>query len=247
MAEAISFFRAFEIWIYAFLGLVGLFYVRKFILSWGELRIAGFGLERDNAQARLNQSAIILVLLLMMAVGEFVLVTFVAPSLASTIVIPTPTISLLMTATATSLPGPTLTLSTLTDSLSPAGTLVPTAAFLDLTPTPGGGCLPSQIEITSPQNGQEVSNVVEVLGAADIPNFGFYKIEMKLPSETNWLTIQAGNAVVSQGKLGDWDTRRLPPGEYQLGLVVIDNQARISPPCVVTVRVVRSSESTLTP
>jgi hypothetical protein len=247
MAEAISFFRAFEVWIYAFLGLVALFYIRKFIVSWGELRIAGFGLERDNAQARINQSAIILVLLLMMAVGEFVLVTFVAPSMESSFVAPTPTLSLLMTATATVLPGPTLTLSTLSEGASPDSTQVPTAALLEFTPSPGSGCIPSQIEITSPQNGEEVSNVVEVLGVANIPNFGFYKIEMKLPSEANWLTIQAGNIVVPQGKLGDWDTRRLPPGEYQLGLVVIDNQARISPPCVVTVRVIRSAEETLTP
>ena len=58
MEEALSFFRAFEVWIYLLLGLGGLIYIRRFILSWQELREAGFGLERERAQSRLNQSAV---------------------------------------------------------------------------------------------------------------------------------------------------------------------------------------------
>jgi hypothetical protein len=63
MEEALSFFRAFEVWIYLLLGLGGLIYIRKFILAWQELRGAAFGLERENAQTRLNQSASVLVLI----------------------------------------------------------------------------------------------------------------------------------------------------------------------------------------
>jgi hypothetical protein len=234
MAEAISFFRAFEIWIYVFLGLVGLYFVRKFILSWQELRGAGFGLERDNAQGRLNQSAVVLVLLIMMAVTEFVLVSFIAPSMPSAAILPTPTVSLLVTTTPTNDPG----------SASTPASGIPTAMLESAQATQPNSCVPGEIEITAPQNGQEVSGVVEVLGNADIANFGFYKIEMKLPDDLNWLTLQAGNITVQQGKLSDWDTRRLSPGEYQLGLVVVDNQARLSPPCVVQVRVVRLPDAT---
>lgn len=241
MEEAIRFFRTFEIWVYLLLGLVGLFYIRKFVLAWDELRNAGFGLERDHAQTRLNSSATILVLLIFLAVGEFVLVTFVAPTMPGANPLSTPTLGLLSTATSTISPATTQIPGDLTNAVP--GT-VPTVVFA---PTPGGGCLPGQIELTSPQNGQEVSGVIEVMGNADIPDFGFYKIEMKLPESTNWLTIQAGNVPVKLGKLGDWDTRSLNPGEYQLGLIVVDNQARLSSPCVVQVSVVRALDTTLVP
>ena len=244
MEEAVQFFRAFEIWIYLILGLVGIFFIRKFVLAWQELRLASFGLERDNAQARLNSSATLLVLLILMAVAEFVLVSFVAPSMPGAMPLPTATLSLLSTATATLSPSSLQSPDDLTNAspgMLPTDAGISTAAFA---PTPGGGCLPGQIEIISPLNGQEVSGIVEVLGTADIPNFGFYKIEMKLPDDSTWLTIQAGNIVVKGTKLGDWDTRSLNPGEYQLGLVVVDNQARLSSPCVVQVRVIPTPEST---
>lgn len=236
-AEAINFFRALEVWIYVFLGVVGLYFIHKFILAWQELRGAGFGLERDNAQGRLNQSAIVLVLLIILAVVEFILVTFVAPSLPSVNNLATPTVSLLMTVTPTS--GP--------EQMQTPGSAIPTAVLDEAPAAQPSGCLAGQIEITDPQAGQEVSGVIEVLGSAAIENFGFYKIEMKLPDDPSWLTLQAGNVPIQAGKLGDWDTRRLSPGEYQLGLVVVDNQARLAPPCVVQVRVVRSPDATLSP
>jgi hypothetical protein len=236
MEEAINFFRAFEVWIYVFLGMVGLFFIRKFVLAWQELRGASFSLERDHAQSRLNQSAFVLVFLIVIAVTEFILVSFVGPSLPGANLLPTPTLSLLVTTTPTTSPGVTKT---------PGG--IPTAILEQANVTQTSGCVPGQIEIAAPQNGQEVSGVVEVLGSAFIPNFGFYKLEMKLPDDLNWLTLQAGNITIQDGKLGDWDTRRLSPGEYQLGLVVVDNQARLSPPCVVQVRVVRSPDATLSP
>jgi hypothetical protein len=238
MEEALSFFRAFEAWIYLLLAFGGLIYARKFILAWQELREASFGLERESAQSRLNQSASILVLLLTMAVIVFILVYFVTPAVPSANLLATPTMDLLAT--------PTTTL--------PAGTGTPPA---DIAEIPFGttsselalenGCIPGQIEITSPVNGAQVGGVVEIIGSADIPNFGFYKFEIKRPDETIWLTIQAGNTVVQNAKLGDWDTSRLIPGEYQLGLVVIDNQAQAAPPCILQLRVVRAPEATLSP
>jgi hypothetical protein len=236
MEEAISFFRAFELWIYLLLGLGGLYYLRRFVLAWQELQGASFGLERDSAQARLNQSASALVLLLTMAVIEFVLVSFIAPALPGLAPLPTPTLNLLATAT--------ITLPAVIPQ--PAGTLVATPLLIPELQS-GSGCIPGQVEVTMPKAGEEVSGIVPVVGTADIPNFGFYKFEIKRPSETIWLTIQAGNAPVQGGKLGDWDTTRLSPGEYQLGLVVIDNQAQASEPCVVQVRVSRAIETPVGP
>jgi len=236
LEEALSFFRAFETWIYLFLGLWGLVFLRRFLLSWQELRGAIFGLEREKAQARLNQSASMMVLLLTVAVTEFMLVSFISPAMPGASLLPTPTLDLLATPTVT-LPGTTP---------EPGETsFTPLQGTAQATTAPG--CIPGQIELISPTNGQDINGVVEIMGTANIPNFGFYKFEIKRPDENVWLTIQAGNSVVTAGKLGDWDTSRLTPGDYQLGLVVVDNQAEASAACVVQVRVSRPVEGEANP
>ena len=236
MEEALSFFRAFEVWIYIVLGLGGILYIRKFILGWQQLRVAAFGLERENAQARLNQSASMLVFILIIAVMEFVLVTYIAPSIPGANPLPTATLDLLSTPTTTLQLGATPTLA---ENVTPAPTTTGQ--------TGESGCIPGQIMIFSPQDGEIVNGVVEVIGTADILNFGFYKLEMKRPDEDIWATIQAGNEIKNESKLGDWDTRRLTPGVYQLGLVLVDNEAKASLPCVVQLSVTISPEETTGP
>jgi hypothetical protein len=231
MEEALVFARALEAWIYLLLGVGGLYFIRRFILAWGELRGAAFGLERDNAQVRLNQSAGALVILLTLAISEFILVTFIAPAVPGAMPFPTPTLN--------PLASPTITL--------PAGTPGPEGNVAQVTPevlAASPGCIPNQINITSPRDRDSIMGVVKIIGTADIPNFGFYKFEIKRPDETVWLTIQAGNSVVKEGPLGDWDTSRLTPGEYDLALVVVDSQAQVSEPCIVRVRVLPAPEPT---
>ena len=228
MEEALSFFRAYEVWIYMLLGLGGAIYIRKFILAWQELRGAGFGLERESAQARLNQAAGVLVLLLSMAITEFVLVSFISPAVPGAIPIFTPTLDLLAT------PSATLPLAAIQSGES---ALPATATITPSLQQPDGGCIPDQIAIAFPREGDEIRGAVDISGTVDIPNFGFYKLEMKRPEETNWLTILAGNEVRREGILGIWNTSLLPPGYHQLGLVVTDNQGKTSPPCVIQVRV----------
>jgi hypothetical protein len=234
MEEALQFFRAYEMWVYLLLSLVGLIYVRKFILAWQELRGAAFGLERDSAQARLNQAASILVLLLTMAITEFVLVSFVAPTVPGAIPLPTSTLDLLAT--------PTVTLPA--ETLQPNQAALPTS--LPITATlaiPGNGCIPDQVLISYPTEGDEISGAVEISGTVDIPNFGFYKLEMKRPEESSWLTILAGNQIRHNQILGIWNTSLLPPGYHQLGLVVTDNQGKSMPPCSIQVRVTNAETS----
>ncbi len=225
MEQAFAFFRNFEIWIYALLGIGILLALRKFILAWQELRGAAFGLERDNAQARLNQSASVLVLLITMVVAEFVMVSFIVPSIPGAIPLFTPTIDLLTT--------PTVTLAVAADqaTLTPG---VPTAVEGTEQPQEDG-CIPGQVQIDSPKEGFEVSGLVTVSGTVDIENFGFYKIESRRPDEAIWAILLAGNQPVKAGELGTWDTRRLTPGEYQLSVVPVDTEARTLPRCVVNV------------
>ena len=238
MEEALGFFRALEMWIYLLLGLWGLINVRKFVLAWQELRGATFGLERENAQSRLNQSASVLVLILTMAVSEFILVSFIAPAVPGAISLPTATLDLLAT------PSITLPAETPASDGSPPAVAADASATI---PAFSASCVPGQIQIIIPENGEEIRGVIPVVGTANIENFGFYKFEIKRPDETTWLTIQAGNLPVTDGKLGDWDTSRLTPGDYQLALVVVDNQAKSSEPCIVQVRVSRPPDETPSP
>jgi hypothetical protein len=235
--QALAFFRSVEIGIYVLLGIGGIFFLRRFAGAWQELQGATFGLERERAQGRLNTAASALVVLLTLAVVEFVMVSFVAPVIPGAMPLPTPTLNLLATATTT------LPASAADTSLTPGANAVATGVpvFLE---APSGGCLPGQINITTPGEGDEVSGIVSIVGTADIPNFGHYIFQYKRPDETLWATISAGNEPRQESELIKWDTTRLAPGDYQLGLVLVDSQAQTMTPCVIKVRVARPPEAT---
>lgn len=230
MEEAIRFLTNYEIWVYALLGIVGLFYVRKFIIAWQELRGAVFGLEQDNAQVRLNQSASLLLMVFIMAMGEFVIVTFVAPAVPASNPLMTPTVDLLATSTTTLLP--------ITPAVGDQTTITPTLVLQEIE----SGCIAGQISIDAPENEVEISGVVEIHGTVNVANFGFYKLEMRPSGEENWLTILAGNEIVTDGILGTWNTSLLTPGNYELGLIVTDNQGQSFQACIIKTRVVGSGE-----
>lgn len=230
MGEALSFFRTYEIWIYLLLGIVGLVYLRKFALAWQELQGAAFGLERESAQGRLNQAAGMLIFVLALVMAEFTLVSFILPSTAAVVPLFTPTLNLLSSPT-TTLPAAAVEVG--------GGDNAATATQLPLAPLAESEsqCIAGQIAITSPTNGSEVNGIVDVVGSANIPNFGFYKLEMRRPGEQSWLTILAGNEIKQEATLGSWNTTLIPAGDYQLGLVVVDNQGIAQPACIIQIRV----------
>jgi hypothetical protein len=229
MEEALRFLRSYEIWIYVLLALVGVIYIRKFILSWEELRGAAFGLEKESAQSRLNRSASMLVLLLVMGFAVFVMVSFIAPSIPMANPLNTPTLDILATATTTLSPD-TANVDVPTDN-GTAGTPQ------TLEPIEGEGCIPGQLIFIEPTDGAEVSGIVTLIGTVNHPNFGFYKYEVARPGDAIWLTIQAGKEIVQEGELGQWDTSALSPGEYLLRLVLTDNQGESVNPCIIRVYV----------
>jgi len=233
MVEAIGFFRKYEVWIYVVAGAIAVWQVGKFILAWQELGKAAFGLERESAQYRLNKAAAFLVLMLLAVVGEFMLVSFVAPAVPGAIPIPTPTLDLFATPSIT-IPPPTPTLS---ETDQTAGTVQPGD-----TPQPAAlpeenACVPGKVIITEPKDGDEIRDVATLKGTASIPNFGYYKYEVARPGDSTWLTIGAGRNPVVEDKLGDWDTTTRVPGEYLLRLVVTDNEGNYLPACVIRVRI----------
>jgi hypothetical protein len=221
--------------IYFLLGLGGALYVRKFLMAWQDLRGAGFGLERDSAQARLNGAASILVLLLTTVVVVFILVSFIAPAVPGAVPLLTPTLDMLATPTATLASAAGLDQTPVAAASEVVGEVPAQPATA--TPSAGEGCIPDQVAITHPQEGQEIRDSVPLTGTANIPNFGFYKLEMRLQDAPDWQTLLAGNEPKQEGLLGTWNTSLLSPGNYQLGLVVTDNQGTSLPACIVSLRV----------
>jgi hypothetical protein len=235
MEEALRFAKTYEAVIYGVLLVLGIWQIRKFILSWDEVRGAAFGLERESAQTHLNQAAVMLVLILAIAMSEFIMVSFVVPTVPGALPLFTPTVDLLAT--------PTITLSP--ELLTPGveNTVTPQTPSPSQAVVQGVGCIPKQLTITSPLDGQEISGVVILTGTVDVPDLGFYKYEVSRPDENIWLTIQAGREVKQEAKLGEWDTRTLPQGDYLLRLVATDNKGDSLATCTIRVRIVAPKET----
>lgn len=232
MDGLLRFLRMYEIGVYLVLGTGGCIYLRKFFLAWKELRDATFGLERESAQIKLNHAASGLVVVLFLIMAEFALVSFVAPGV--------PGASPLLTSTLDLLATPTITLVA-------QGTAIAGENLSASTPEANAvtaGCTPGQVEITEPLDGSEITGIVEIKGTAFITDFGFYKLEMKTIDQSEWLTILAGNEIKQDASLGSWNTSLLTPGEYNLSLVVVDNQGQSLPGCIIKVRVLSADDST---
>jgi hypothetical protein len=230
MNEILLFLKNLEYLVYIILGGLAVWQLRNFIFAWDELRSAAFGLEMESAQSRLNRAAALLVVLLFLGTAEFGLVTFIIPAMPALNPLPTPTIDLLATSTATLVVEPT------GEGESLAQTPVPGTAVVQ------AGCIPEEVFISSPDNNEVVSGVVEIRGSANIADFGFYKFEISAANTNSWLTIQAGDQPTVDDMLGFWDTTQLDPGNYSLRLVVVDNQGLQRDPCAVAVTVEMTEE-----
>lgn len=235
MDEALRFFRVYEGWIYFFIAVGAFLYIRRLYANWREMRSTIFGLERESAQTRFNQAITILVLLILIGIGEFVIVSYVAPLRPESNPLLTPTIDLVSTATAT-LPAEAVLLEA-------EGTMTPEEG-----PTPTidariGVCVTNQLEITSPQPGDQLLGEIEIVGSANVESFGFYKLEVTPQSQATWRTIQAGRSPVANDVLvSSWDTSTLAPGDYLLRLVVTTTSGASLPDCQVSVTILIPQE-----
>lgn len=205
--------------IYIALAIGGLFAFRRMWHSWREWRDSVYGLEREFALRRLGQATAISILILGLVFAEFFIATFVAPSLPASDILATPTLDLLVT---------------------PAGTAAPGTTALAITqavPNGMSGCVPEQIMITTPEPGDVVRGIVEIVGTANVPNFAFYKYEIAPMGTQNWAPVSAAREPKTNESLGSWSTTSLTNGDYFLRLVITDNVGRELEPCVLAVRV----------
>ena len=212
---------AYESLIYISLAILGLFVFRRMWGAWREWRDAVFTLEREFALWRLVRVAALGFLVLALFFVEFYIATFIAPSLPAVGLVVTPTLDLLVS------PQPTLTGI---DSTQAAQPTQPVQSGMS-------GCVADRIMITSPKPGEEVKGVVDLIGTADVPNFGFYKYEIAPVGTLSWATVQADRQPKKDELLGKWNTLSLSNGDYFLRLVITDNVGKALEPCVIAVRV----------
>ena len=223
MTEFYKFLASYEVLIYILLAIGGLFSFRWLYRSWREWQTAVYSLERQYSIRRLGQSATISILVMILLCFEVFMASFIIPGLPSDVFLGTPTLDFISTPTGT------LSAAMLTQfANSPPRS----------TPSNTVGCTPNQIMLTSPKAGEEIKGSIELIGTVNISNFGFYKYEVASQGSDTWATISAGRVMVNNGSLGRWDTTALTPGDYQLRLVVTDNQGQALEACVVPVRVV---------
>jgi len=228
MEDLLRVLETYEIWIYVFLGIFGLWYFWKVLLAWREWRASLFGIEREIAQRRFSSAMTVLVLLVMLGMAEFLLVSFVAPDMPQVDILATPTINYFDT--------PIATLSTTFTPASQAAGIIPTLAVSNQ-----DGCSPGKLEWTFPKDGDQVSGSITPRGTIKVSDLGYYKYEYSPARADKWITISAGNTPITDLALGGggaWNTSQLVPGDYQLRLVVTDHQGQSLPACVITIRIV---------
>lgn len=217
-----SLYRSLETYsplVYIVLAIMGLYAFRRMWRTWREWRDSVYTLEREFALRRLGGATAFGFLVLLLFFGEFYVVTFVVPSLPASDIIVTPTLSLIA---------------------EPAGTASSDGVVSLNTPevqSGMSGCVPDEIMITAPRSGSDINGTVELIGTANVPNFGFYKYEFSTSGSDNWTTISAGAEVKSDESLGFWDTTSITNGDYFLQLVILDNVGQTLEPCVIAVRV----------
>jgi hypothetical protein len=219
----------YETTIYILLGLGALFAFRYTWVSWNEWRKSVFGLEKEMAYHRFRSRGVLLVLILLIALSQFCMVSFVVPYL--------PAITFAMTRTPDLLTN-NLNGSALLPEKTPEPeleTAVAQSALLDVET----GCTPGQISIDQPQPRQEISGRQQLVGTVNVQNFGFYKYEYRQSGAGTWVTIAANRESKIDAEIGVWDTSLLEPGDYEIRLVVIDNDNNPLPACVIPVRILQ--------
>ena len=227
MDALFQFLVKYEFFIYPVLVVGIVIALRRMSIAYSGMRAAVFGLERQLARRSFNGALSIVVVLSVLGLALFCIGSFIVPGRPGAVFRATPTADLLSTPLGTLPPELATALAA-----TPASNNVPFGAQ---------GCVPGQIVISKPDPGSDVSGIVDIVGTVDIPDFGFYKYEVAPQGSENWATVSAGREPVRNDVLGRWDTTALTPGDYQLRLIVSDNQGNQQAPCIVLLRVIPST------
>lgn len=237
MLEFFHFLVDYQLWIYAVLGVLALIYLKRLISAWQERYNTIFGLERENAQWRLNSALTVFVLLLLLIAAEFVLVTFVIPEWPQVMATPTPTPAE-GEESAESEEDAMITrndgVSGLVVNSTPEGAQTSAAA----SSTVSSGCIEGQLEWLEPASGEEISGSYTLKATVNVRDMAFYHYAFSpADDQQEWQTLSAGNLPVVEGELGLWATTQVDNGDYILRLTVYDLSNTALTPCDIRIRV----------
>ena len=230
MLELFHFLVDYQLWIYAILGILALVYLVRIINAWRERHTTIFGLERDDAQQRLNSGLAIFVLLLLLIGAEFVLVTFVIPEWPLVMLTPSPT-------PAMEAEEPMITRQAEQGGLviltTPEGATGSTAVS-----RLSSGCIPGQLEWLAPRSGDVIEGSYTLEATVNVKDMAFYNWAFaSVDDQNSWQTLSAGNLPLIEGELGLWATSQVTNGDYILRLTVYDLNNQELPTCDVYIRV----------
>ena len=234
MIELFHFLVDYQLWIYAILGILALIYLMRLISAWRERYATIFGLEREDAQRRLNSALAVFILLILLIGAEFVLVTFVIPEWPLVMLTATPTPSEPQEEMMITRPADT----GLVVNSTPEGA-VPDTTTVNLS----SGCIPGQLEWLDPETGDVISGSYTLKANVNLQDMAFYNWAFaSVTDQENWQTLSAGNLPVIEGDLGLWATSQVANGDYVLRLTVYDLSNQELPSCDVFIRVLNDTD-----
>jgi hypothetical protein len=99
-----------------------------------------------------------------------------------------------------------------------------------------GACSNPDSTISAPPVGAILRGVVAIRGSALLPNFRFYKLEIReegASTAADFVTFYTGEQQVDNGLLLNFDTRAWPNGQYWIRLVVVDDTGNYPERCAI--------------
>jgi LysM repeat protein len=116
---------------------------------------------------------------------------------------------------------------------------VPNAPIASSSTYKAEGCTDPSTVITSPKVGQVVTGVIKVEGSANINNFALYKLELRPDKGTAYTLYNSFILPVTQGLLGEVDTKIFNPGIYWLKLTTITQTDQAAASCAVPILIAK--------
>ena len=248
MEQALQILAEYQWWIYAVLGLLFLFYLRRAIVARRDGARSIFKLEQEQAHTRYRRSVMVSAVILVAIAAVFVVSN---PYLAAAPVevattVPTATVTngplAASTLTPTALP-PTITPTAQPTNTRPPRPVQPTdTPEVSATETPvlqPAACPNPGVRIVSPGRNQVVQGSFPIRGSANIQNFQFYKVEIGPGANPpTWTVIgRLHNSPVEGGVLETLNANAYAAGTYTLQLVVVDQTSNYPDPCRVTITI----------
>jgi LysM repeat protein len=97
------------------------------------------------------------------------------------------------------------------------------------------GCAARGVSIAAPTVAQTVRDVFEVRGTADIPNFSYYRLEVRAANAETYTEVTRSAVPVVDGVLGRVDARLFGSGFFYIRLVAVDARGGFPQPCAIPV------------